>query len=85
MSAWKPGAGQKIERLYAWIATEADGGEGVCAMSLPDGKTLMPLVGADMERIESLRAHAGLVARISKCPVRLVEFSARRVIREKPE
>src|ERR1700745_2265416 len=27
--SWKPQTGQKIERLYAWIAEEPDGGEGV--------------------------------------------------------
>jgi hypothetical protein len=80
---WKPNTGQKIERLYAWVATEADGGEGVCAMSLMG--TMMPLVGADMERIESLRAHARSVAVASGCPVKLVEFSTRRVVRESPE
>jgi hypothetical protein len=84
MMAWKPQTGQPIERLYAWVATEADGGEGVCAMSMPDGM-MMPLVGADMARIESLRAHARSVAVASGCPVRLVEFSTRRVLRESPE
>jgi hypothetical protein len=81
---WKPNTGQTIERLYAWVATEADGGEGVCAMSMPDGM-MMPLVGADMARIESLRAHARSVAVASGCPVRLVEFATRRVLRESPE
>ncbi len=80
---WKANTGQKIERLYAWIATEADGGEGVCSVKL--GDTHMPLIGADMARIESLRGHAAFVARASGCPVRLVEFSVRRVIAETPE
>jgi hypothetical protein len=82
MSAWKPGTGQKIERLYAWVATEPDGGEGVCSMLL--GGVQMPLIGADMARVESLAPHAALVARMSGYPVRLVEFSTRRVLREKP-
>jgi hypothetical protein len=77
----KADAGQVIERLYAWIATEPDGGEGLCAMRL--GDTMMPLVGADRERIESLGPHAAIVARASGCPVRLVEFSTRRVLRDK--
>jgi hypothetical protein len=80
--AWKAGTGQKIERLYAWVATEPDGGEGVCSMLL--GGVQMPLIGADMARVESLRDHAAFVARMSGYPVRLVEFSARKVLREAP-
>jgi len=83
MSAWKAYTGQKIERLYAWIATEKDGGEGLCAMISENGLTI-PLIGADMERIESLRDKAQEVARMSRCPVRLVEFSQRRVVEDQP-
>ena len=81
--AWKAGTGQKIERLYAWVATETDGGEGVCSWLMPDG-VHMPLVGADMARIESLAPQAALIARATGYPVRLVEFSTRRVLREAP-
>lgn len=52
---------QKIERLYAWIATLADGEEGVPAIASPDGP--LPLVGANRERIESLREYAREAAR----------------------
>lgn len=82
MTDWKPGQGQAIERLYAWIATEPDGGEGVCSFQL--GDMHMPLIGADMARIESLRGHAAVIAKASGYPVRLVEFSTRRVLREAP-
>ena len=47
------GRGERIEALYAWVATEPDGGEGVCSMQI--GEVHMPIVGADMERVESLR------------------------------
>jgi hypothetical protein len=83
MSAWIPNTGQKIERLYAWIATEPGGGEGVCSWLMPEG-VHMPLIGADMARIESLAPHAALIARATGDPIRLVEFSTRRVIRETP-
>lgn len=46
----------KIEKLYAWVATHEDGEEGVPATSL--GGLIFPLVGADRERIESLREAA---------------------------
>ena len=86
MSDWKAGRGQKIERLYAWIATEPDGGEGVTAHNVViAGREMMaPLVGADKARIESYRSHARDVARLSKCPVRLVEFSVRTVLEDEP-
>jgi hypothetical protein len=79
---WKPGEGQAIERLYAWIATEPDGGEGVCACLV--GGVNMPLIGADLARVESLRPQARAVMLSAGCPVRLVEFSTRNVIRESP-
>jgi hypothetical protein len=64
----------KIERLYAWIATHADGEEGVPAIQGPDG-TILPLVGSDRERIESLREAARDAARnLNVVSVRLVCF-----------
>jgi hypothetical protein len=45
------GRGERIEALYAWVATEPDGGEGVCSMQI--GEVHMPIVCADMERVES--------------------------------
>lgn len=73
---WKPYQGQKIERLFAWIATEPDGGEGVCAVNIP-GVGWTPLVGADGERIASYRAYAGEVRAATGRPVRLVAFATR--------
>ncbi|HVB68007.1 MAG TPA: hypothetical protein VNE67_09150 [Acetobacteraceae bacterium] len=73
--SWKPGTGQRIERLYAWIATEADGGEGICGALF--GLLQMPLIGADRERVESFRGYAEMIARERGCPVHLVEFRER--------
>lgn len=80
---WAPHAGQKIAKLYAWVAEESDGGEGVVAHFHPNLGN-MPLVGADMARIESFRPLARHVAELSGCPVRLVEFSARTVLEDAP-
>lgn len=77
MSDWKPGKGQKIEKLYAWVATEPGGGEGVCGMSIPELGGMVPLVGADRARIESLRPYAEQTRKASGYPIRLVEFSTR--------
>ncbi len=50
-AARKPGAGQKIERLFAWVSIEPDGGEGVlgASMRLQGRDMFVPLVGADRE------------------------------------
>lgn len=67
---------KKITSLYAWIATEADGGEGLPAMhTVIDGQEyFMPLMGADMARIKSLRGKAELVARRGNVRLRLCRF-----------
>jgi hypothetical protein len=75
MKSWKPGTGQSIDALYAWVATEPDGGEGICSAQL--GDIHMPLVGADMDRIKSLRSFAELARAATGYPVRLVRFSMR--------
>lgn len=73
--SWRPGQGQSIDALYAWVATEPDGGEGVCSAQI--GDTHYPLVGADMARIKSYRQHAELIHRMTGHPVRLVRFAHR--------
>lgn len=74
----QPQTGQKIEKLYAWIATEKDEGEGIISMRV--GNTQYPMVGADVERMESLRTYARRVEAASGCPVNLVCFSTREVL-----
>jgi hypothetical protein len=61
----------RIEKLYAWIATETDGSEGIVAVGLPGMPGVTPLIGADRARIESYRAHAEEVARLTGCAVSL--------------
>jgi len=69
-----------IDAIYAWIATEPDGGEGVCSAQM--GNMHMPLVGADMDRIKSLRRFAEIAHQFSGYPVRLVRFSKREDLEE---
>jgi hypothetical protein len=75
MADWKPRRGQAIETLYAWIVTEPDGGEGVASAQL--GEIHMALVGADMDRMKSLREFAEMIRRATGYPVRLVRFGSR--------
>ncbi|HEY1878475.1 MAG TPA: hypothetical protein VGG68_00935 [Caulobacteraceae bacterium] len=67
-----------IERLYAWIVTEADGGQGIPAFDRGDG-LMLPMIGADSERIESLRPVAMRVAGVC-LKLELIEFSGRVVL-----
>jgi hypothetical protein len=71
-----------VDAIYAWIATEHDGGEGVCATRL--GDHWWPLIGADEVRIESLRPAARAIMQASGCPVRLVRFDRRTVLADAP-
>ena len=61
-----------IEKLYSWVATEADGGEGIAGYWM--GQWMMPLIGADSARVESLRPYAQMVATETGRPVVLKMF-----------
>ena len=65
----------RIESMYAFIQMDTDSTEGVIAFL--DGKTWMPLVGADMARVEQLRPIAKETAALTGRPVRLVHFTNR--------
>jgi hypothetical protein len=62
--------------MFAFVAVEDDG-EGICGFLMPDGKWV-PLVGADMERIDALRPIAKEIAEQSGKTIRLIHFSTRR-------
>jgi len=70
---------KKITEMYAWVCEEPDGGEGVPAVDLGTGLP-MPLVGADRERIESLRRHAINGVLPMGYPVKLVRFHEMEVL-----
>lgn len=74
MSETKP---RRIESLYAFIA-EDDLGEGVC--SFRTGDTMLPMVGANWERVESLKEIAREIAKASGKRIRLVRFASREEI-----
>ncbi len=68
----------KITEIYAFV-TEDTGpdDEGMVGMQLPGGNW-MPLVGADMARIDSLMPSARAFAKQLGKPVKLVHFSQRK-------
>jgi hypothetical protein len=61
----------RIEQMYAFVTIDKDGDEGII-----DG-SWMPLVGADMARVEKLRPIARNIARADGREVRLIRFSVR--------
>jgi hypothetical protein len=76
----------KIDCLYAYIAQSKDG-EGVMGMSLPiDGRmTMLPMVGADVDRIKSLLPIAKQIADQSGFTFRIYKFENKVDITEEIE
>ena len=68
----------KIEKLFAFIIEDTGpDDEGVAAFHMFGSNVFMPMVGADMDRVESLRSHAQQIAQTMGKPIKLVEFSQR--------
>lgn len=64
----------KIDEMFAFVAENPDG-EGV--MGIRQDGAWLPLVGADMARIASLKPMVEKIARESGVLVKLVKFSVR--------
>lgn len=64
----------KITEIYAFIAVE-NGDEGIPAVDLHG--MIYPLIGADMRRVDSLRAMAQNVATETGMPMTLARFTTR--------
>ena len=67
-----------IEQLFAWVAVDPDGTEGVCNALC--GEQHIPMIGADRGRMDEFREHAEIIAVQSGWQVILVQFGERRVI-----
>lgn len=69
---------KRIEQMYAFITTDPeDDTEGVIGFQASPTSGMMPMVGADMERVEQLRPLALSMARASGVEVRVVRFEVR--------
>jgi hypothetical protein len=64
-----------IEKMFAYIARDADGTEGLIGIMTPEG--WMPLVGADLQRAASLKPYAQAMANELQSIVTLAVFSVR--------
>jgi hypothetical protein len=66
----------RIEQMYAFVAVDpTDNTEGIPAFIAPGGP--MPMVGADMARVESLRPIAQQIATATGVPITLCRFEVR--------
>lgn len=70
---------ENIEEMFAFVVRDDDGTEGVIGAYMQTG--WMPLVGADMARVESLIPAAQRVSTQINKPVHLVKFSVREELR----
>lgn len=72
---YDPGNNYKISEIFAFISTDNDGNEGVCGYSTKAG--MLPMIGADMARIETLRPMAKALAGMTKKKIQLIKFKVR--------
>ncbi|MFA6972511.1 MAG: hypothetical protein WC208_14095 [Gallionella sp.] len=69
-----------INEIFAFVATETDGSEGIIGMNL-DGQWF-PLVGANMARVNSLYPVAKEIQLRTGRPFRVLKFSNKQDITE---
>jgi len=73
----------RIDTMYAFIVLDIDGTEGVPAMVVPGevlglhGPTLLPMMGADLARIDGLRAYIQRDPMLRGKKITLAKFSVR--------
>lgn len=79
---YKAGTGQKIERLFAWVAEDEDGGEGIIGGPVPGIAGLVPMIGADLARMQSYRPTVELLAKVSGQKLTLKQFSTVTILEE---
>ncbi|KKL91894.1 hypothetical protein LCGC14_1166560, partial [marine sediment metagenome] len=65
-----------IEKMYAFVAEDSGpDDEGIVAMQV--GDVMIPMVGADMARVESLRPIARAISRRTRKEIKLIHFTQR--------
>jgi hypothetical protein len=66
---------KRITEMFAFVAEDSLG-EGVVGMRMPTGVWIPP-VGADMDRVESLKIYARQIAKESGQKIRLIKLTTR--------
>lgn len=67
----------RINQLYAAVAIDDDGDEGVCAFFNEELRSWMPLVAADERRLADIRRISADIARESQKRVRIIKMTTR--------
>jgi hypothetical protein len=62
-----------IDQMFAFVVIDENGDEGIPAISM--GPWFMAMVGADMDRIDSLMPEAQQICNLSGKPMKIVRFS----------
>ena len=70
----------RIDEMYAYVIMDDDDTEGIPAFQLTGSAIPMPMVGADMARVESLNPIAQSMAQQLGKKVTLVRFTTREEI-----
>lgn len=68
-----------IESIYAFVVRDDDGTEGIVGALGPHG--WIPLVGADMEKVQQLEPRVQMTANATGKTIQLVRFKTRRLIK----
>ena len=69
---------KRIDQIYAFVTVDPeDDTEGITAFHGPRSNAWIPMVGADMERIDRLRPIARDIAKATGRPIHLLRFSQR--------
>lgn len=66
----------RIDQMYAFVVVDADGTEGVVGFRTGED-SWMPMVGADLERVEQLRPIAQNLATMMRKEIKVVLFDNR--------
>lgn len=68
----------KLDKLFCFMS-EDENGEGVCGFKTEEG--WMPMVGGDMQRVNSLTEMAQYISNRTGKPIHLLEFDARKHVK----
>ena len=67
---------KKVDEMYVFVVEGSDGDEGIPAFM--DGSMMLPLIGCDMDRVQSLTGIAQMMANASGKPMKIYKFSGAR-------
>lgn len=56
---------ESIDELYAFVSIQSYDGEGIMAFSAPGSGMMMPMIGADLGRVESLKPIADSISKLT--------------------